>query len=132
MFTDTYTEVTEGIRVTVRSAYLSEESSPAHDYYTFVYRVHIQNESSYRVQLLRRKWIITDGVGRKSEVSGEGVVGKQPVLDPGESHEYESGTHFSTPVGKMHGFYYFIRLVDGGELKVRIPDFTMIVPQYLN
>ena len=132
MFSDKFSKVTEGIRVNVRSAYLREESLPLQEHYVFAYQVQIINESPYRVQLLRRKWVITDGVGMKRVVNGEGVIGQQPVLNPGETHEYISGCDFHTPAGKMEGYYYFIRSADDSEFRVRIPQFTMFVPYLLN
>ena len=132
MFSERSSKITEGIRVNVRSAYLREESLPEQEHYVFAYQVQIINESPYRVQLMRRKWVITDGVGFKRKVDGDGVIGQQPVLNPGESHEYISGCNFDIPVGKMEGWYYFVRSVDGSEFKVRIPQFTMFVPYLLN
>lgn len=132
MFSDTFSNVTHGIRVSVRTAYLKEESSPRHEHFVFAYQVRIHNESPYRVKLMSRKWFITDGLGRKRMVAGEGVVGKQPELGPGESHEYVSGCNFETPVGKMEGFYYMVREADGTELKIRIPSFTMVQPYLMN
>jgi len=132
MFSERFSKVTEGIRVNVRSAYLREESLPLHEHYVFAYQVQIINESPYRVQLMRREWHITDGVGARREIEGDGVIGQQPVLNPGETHEYISGCDFDTPSGKMEGWYYFVRSVDGSEFKVRIPAFTMFVPYLLN
>lgn len=131
MFSDANTTVTEGVRVDVRTAWLRERSSPQFGHFVFAYKVRITNESSERVQLLRRKWLITDAVGQKREVSGDGVVGRQPVLHPGEFHEYISGCDFITPVGQMKGYYYMQRS-DGSELRVEIPEFTMVVPHLLN
>lgn len=132
MFSEITSTVTEGVRVSVRTAYVKEQSSPHLDHFVFAYKVQIVNESPYRVQLLRRKWIITDGIGRKRSVSGEGVIGKQPVLEPGESHEYISGCDFQTPIGQMRGYYYMERAMDDEEIKVKIPRFTMVVPYLLN
>lgn len=120
--------ITDGVRVDVRTAYVHDESSPKHQYYVFLYQVDITNESEYQVQLLRREWHIVDGYGKHRMVEGEGVVGKQPVLKPGESHSYVSGSHFSTPVGAMHGFYLMARTLDGAQFWVDIPAFTMEVP----
>ena len=132
MFTNSSSRVTEGIRVQVRSLYLNDDSSPEQDYFMFAYKVLIVNESPYKVQLLRRQWQITDGLGQKRSVSGEGVVGLQPVLAPGESHEYISGCNFCTPIGRMEGFYFFIRSSDNAEFKVRIPKFILACPFTLN
>ena len=123
--------VTEGIRVNVRTAYVKDESSPKHNYYVFAYQVEIINESAYSVQLISREWHIVDGIGSRRVVQGEGVVGKQPHITPGETHRYVSGSHFQTPVGRMSGFYSMVRKVDGAIIQVQIPPFTMMVP-YLN
>ena len=124
--------VTEGIRVNVRTNYVSEESSPRHRFYYFTYRVEIINESPYDVQLLGRKWLIVDGMGEYRAVQGEGVVGKQPHLSPGTTHYYTSGVHFRTPVGRMSGYYTMVRQVDMESLKVQIPPFVMEVPYMQN
>lgn len=124
--------VTDGIRVSVRTAYMEEESSPKHLHYAFAYQIEIENESDHVVKLLSREWHITDGIGRKELVEGEGVVGKQPLLHPGEEHTYVSGTHFQTPVGKMEGWYYFIRLPERTRFRVRIPAFSMVIPALCN
>lgn len=123
-------KVTSGIRVNVRSAYIRDESSPKHHYYVFAYQVEIINESSQAVKLISREWHITDGIGIKRTVKGEGVVGKQPHISPGETHRYVSGCHFQTSIGKMEGHYNMLK-PDGSYLKVHIPPFTMTVP-YLN
>lgn len=121
-------KVTEGIRVNVRSVYVNDESSPKHRYYVFAYQVEIINESAYAVQLLRREWHIVDGVGSYRRVEGEGVVGKQPHIAPGQQHTYVSGSHFQTPIGKMSGYYEMERQIDGARLRVQIPPFVMMVP----
>lgn len=131
MFSEPSSKITEGVRVAVRTAWLEERSSFANGHFVFAYKVQIYNESPQQVQLLRRKWIITDAVGRVRVVSGDGVIGEQPVLLPGESHEYISGCDFQTPIGHMTGYYYMVR-PDGSSLRVRIPDFTMSVPHLLN
>jgi len=92
------TAVTEGIRVTVEAVYLEDRSSPDDDTYAFAYVVAIANEGGTRVQLMRRHWLITDGNGEVREVEGEGVVGEQPVLEPGGVHRYASGAVLVTPV----------------------------------
>lgn len=123
--------VTEGIRVNVRSAYIRDESSPSHQYFVFAYQVEIINESDAVVQLMSREWHITDGVGVQRVVKGEGVVGKKPIIRPGQTYKYVSGSHFNTNIGKMSGYYRMVRVEDGTELAVDIPAFVMIVP-YLN
>ncbi|MEL6673759.1 MAG: Co2+/Mg2+ efflux protein ApaG [Bacteroidota bacterium] len=132
MPTNLSSQVTEGIRVNVRTAYIQDESSPKHRYYVFAYQVEIINESQYSVQLLRREWRITDGVGKKRKVEGEGVVGKQPHIAPGETYRYVSGSQFNTPVGKMSGYYFMQRTADQVEVAVEIPPFTMVAPALNN
>ena len=123
--------VTEGIRITVEATYVADRSAPEDASYAFAYRVTIANESASRVQLLRRHWIITDGNGRIEEVEGPGVVGQQPVLDPGGQHQYTSGAVLVTPVGTMEGTYAMVE--DGGRaFTVRIPRFALQVPGVLH
>ena len=124
--------VTEGVKVSVRTEYQPEYSSPMQAHYVFTYRITIENGSGYTVQLLRRHWMIHDSNGSVREVEGEGVVGQQPVLEPGEAHEYVSGCNLKTGVGKMRGTYQMERLVDGSHFDVDIPEFTLIVPFRLN
>lgn len=131
MFSNNTSIRTEGVLVSVRSAYVAAQSNPHLEHYVFAYKVLIRNESDTTVQLLRRQWFIRDAMGRVQQVDGEGVVGQKPVLAPGESHEYMSGCDFHTPIGQMHGFYFMVR-PDGTEFKVRIPRFTMVYPTILN
>ncbi|MEO0470713.1 MAG: Co2+/Mg2+ efflux protein ApaG [Bacteroidota bacterium] len=132
MASQTSSRLTNGIRVNVRSAYIRDESSPKHQYFVFAYQIEIINESDYRVQLLSREWHITDGYGQKQIVRGEGVVGKQPILQPGQSHKYVSGSHFQTPIGRMHGHYIMQRQLDDATFSVDIPAFIMEVPHLSN
>ncbi|MCI4669369.1 MAG: Co2+/Mg2+ efflux protein ApaG [Bacteroidia bacterium] len=132
MSTSISSKVTEGIRVNVRAIYAKDESSPAHNYFVFAYEVEIINESLYTVQLLSREWHITDGIGRRRIVEGEGVIGQQPVIRSGDRHKYVSGSHFPTPIGKMEGYYFMHREMDGAEIQVEIPPFVMATPYILN
>ncbi|MGH7088360.1 MAG: Co2+/Mg2+ efflux protein ApaG, partial [Stellaceae bacterium] len=91
-----YSETTKSIRVTVKPVYLEDQSSPADHHYVWAYHVRIENRGGETVQLRRRHWRITDAIGRVNEVRGPGVVGEQPVLRPGESFEYTSGTPLNT------------------------------------
>lgn len=117
--------LTEGIRISVETQFLPEQSSRALDKYVFAYRITIENESASDVQLLRRRWEIVDGLGERRVVAGEGVVGFQPKLTPGESHSYSSGCYFRTPIGKMSGYYTMARLHDGARFFVEIPAFIL-------
>lgn len=121
------TAVTEGVRVTVESTYLEEHSAPEHNRYAFAYFVTISNESAPRVQLRRRHWIITDGNGKVEEVEGPGVVGEQPVLDPGDTHRYTSGAVITTPVGTMEGSYE-MHDGEGRVFLAKIPRFSLRMP----
>lgn len=126
------TQTTQGVQVTVTTNYLPDYSSPGQQHFVFAYKINIQNNSEFTVKLLRRYWQIFDTNGTVREVEGEGVVGQQPVLEPGESHQYVSGCNLKTGIGKMVGNYTMERLVDGREFKVEIPEFVLIVPYKLN
>jgi ApaG protein len=122
-----FTAITEGVRVTVESRFLQEHSAADEDRYAFAYFITIANEGSTRVQLKRRHWIITDGNGKVEEVEGPGVVGEQPVLAPGESHRYTSGSVLATPVGTMEGTYE-MHEADGRIFQAEIPRFSLQMP----
>ncbi|PJJ48032.1 MULTISPECIES: Co2+/Mg2+ efflux protein ApaG [Hymenobacter] len=126
------TTTTQGVTVSVTTNYLPDYSSPAQEHYVFAYKIDILNGSEYTVKLLRRHWYIYDANGVVREVEGEGVVGQQPVLEPGESHQYVSGCNLKSGLGKMCGSYQMERLVDGREFSVEIPEFTLVVPYRLN
>lgn len=123
---------TEGIKVSVVTEYQSEYSHPYQHHYVFTYRILIENNSSNTIQLLRRYWVIYDSNGTVREVEGDGVIGQQPILEPGEKHEYVSGCNLKTAIGKMFGHYTMEKIVDGKQFRVQIPEFTMIVPYVLN
>ena len=128
MATDDYTEVTRGIRVSVRAEYLDEQSDPDEGRFVWAYRVTIRNEGAETVQLLRRSWIITDATGRVQRVHGPGVIGEQPVLGPGERFEYTSGTPLGTPSGIMSGLYHMVVRDTGEMFDVVIPTFSLDSP----
>lgn len=123
-----YSATTHSIIITVEPYYLDEESEPGKNRYVWAYRVRIENKGSETVQLKSRYWRITDSRGRVQEVRGEGVVGEQPVLGPGESFEYTSGTPLTTPSGIMAGRYY-METVDGRGLEIEIPTFSLDSPE---
>src|SRR4051794_8370603 len=125
-------QTTQGVQVTVTTNYLPDYSSPGQQHYVFAYKINIANNSGYTVKLLRRYWQIFDSNGTVREVEGEGVVGLQPVLEPGESHQYVSGCNLKTDLGKMKGHYEMERLVDGRKFTVEIPEFVLITPYKLN
>jgi ApaG protein len=118
---------TLGVRVTVRPRYLPEQSLPEGGRYVFAYLVRIENVGPQAVQLLSRRWLIHDSVGEDLEVAGEGVVGRQPTLRPGEVHEYNSFCILKSPRGHMEGHYRFVR-ADGSELVAGIPRFDLEAP----
>lgn len=122
-----YTQTTEDITITVKPFYLDEQSSPDDNHFVWAYRVRIENKSDNTVQLLRRYWKITDAFGRIQEVRGAGVVGEQPILRPGESFEYSSGTPLPTPSGIMVGVYEMEKS-DGVRFDVGIPAFSLDSP----
>ena len=103
-----YSSKTSEIRVSVEPTYLEDQSEPGEGHYVWAYHVRIENEGNETVQLLTRYWHITDGIGRIQEVRGPGVVGEQPVLEPGDSFEYTSGTPLATPSGIMLGSYQIV------------------------
>jgi ApaG protein len=113
--------------VTVEPTFLEDQSSPDESYYVWAYTVRIENKGGDVVQLRRRRWLITDSQGRVQEVEGEGVVGEQPVLKPGEHFEYTSGAPLATPSGFMEGSYE-MRTTRGDTLDVTIPAFSLDSP----
>lgn len=126
------TTTTQGVTVTVTTNYLPDYSSPSQDHYVFAYRIEIRNDSEFTVKLLRRHWYISDANTGVREVEGEGVVGRQPVLEPGETHQYVSGCNLKSGVGKMRGTYLMERFGNGARFEVEIPEFTLMVPYRMN
>lgn len=118
---------TDGIRVRVQSQYVADQSSPREDRYVFAYTITISNEGARTAELRTRHWIITDGRGTIEEVRGDGVVGKQPRLHPGQSFQYTSGCILTTPVGTMHGTYRMWR-DDGSYVDAVIAPFSLALP----
>ena len=124
--------VTSGIQVSVEVTYQSEFSSPHQLHFVFTYKVTIENKSSQTVQLLRRRWEISDAAETKKIIEGDGVVGQQPILEPGESHSYVSGCNLKSGLGKMTGVYGMEKLFDGTKFEVTIPEFQMIASYFQN
>lgn len=119
------------IEVDVETTYIEEQSAPESNRYVFAYTVTIRNEGDAAAKLLTRHWIISDGNGNTQEIHGEGVVGEQPYLLPGESYKYTSGTIIETPVGSMEGSYQM--LSDAGiPFDAQIPAFTLSLPHTLH
>ena len=119
------------ITVTVKTAYLADQSDPSRNQYVFAYTITIANTGAVAAQLISRNWIITNALHQVQEVKGAGVVGQQPVLRPGESFEYTSGTSLSTAVGTMRGTYQMMA-EDGHAFDAAIPLFTLSVPRVLH
>lgn len=119
------------ISITVKSSYIPEQSIPEQDRYVFAYTINIANTGTAAATLLRRHWIITDANNKVEEVHGDGVVGEQPHLQPGEVFEYTSGAMLETPVGCMEGNYDMIG-EDGVEFEADIPVFSLSSPQALH
>jgi ApaG protein len=122
-----YEQTTRAIKVVVKPIFLEDQSSPADNHYVWAYHVRIENQGGDTVQLRRRHWQITDARGRMQEVRGAGVVGEQPVLQPGEAFEYTSGTPLPTPSGIMVGSYE-METRDGATFEVAIPAFSLDSP----
>ncbi len=122
------TRTTNGITVSVETQYLDEHSDPRYNKYIFGYHITIENASPHTVQLMRRHWVIQDGNGQLRDVEGEGVVGQQPVLEPGAVHAYTSFCNLSSEFGKMSGTYLMSRADDGSLFEVAIPEFQMAAP----
>jgi len=126
------TLTTNHITVSVETEYLAEHSNPRTGKYIFGYHITIENGSPHTVQLLRRHWLIQDACGTLREVEGEGVVGLQPVLAPGEVHGYSSFCNLDTDTGKMTGAYLMARTDDSSVFEASIPEFVMVAPFKLN
>ena len=125
----TYTATTRGIAVSVEPAYLEEHSSPGNSQYVWAYHVTIENRGPETVQLLSRHWMITNARGELNEVKGPGVVGEQPILEPGESFQYTSGAPLNTPWGMMGGSY-LMETESGERFDIEIPTFSLDSPHH--
>ncbi|MBA1148477.1 Co2+/Mg2+ efflux protein ApaG [Ectothiorhodospiraceae bacterium WFHF3C12] len=119
------------LEIEVEPAYLDAQSDPEADRYAFSYTVTIRNNGTVAIRLLRRRWLITDADGNEREVRGEGVIGEQPYLAPGDDYRYSSGTVLNTPVGAMRGSYR-MQAEDGAEFDATIDAFTLAVPGTLH
>ena len=126
------TQITDGVRVSVETLFQSEYSNPEKEHFMFAYKIRIENLTEYSVKLLRRYWYIFDSIGTIREVEGEGVVGLQPEIAPGETHEYVSGCHLRSDIGNMWGRYEMLRELDQEILEIAIPKFSLIAPYRLN
>lgn len=128
---ETSSAVTNGIRIVVRCRYVPEQSQPLFERFVFAYTVRIHNEGSLSAQLLSRHWVVTDCKGKVEQVRGAGVVGKQPILHPGEYFEYTSSAVLVVPRGEMHGSYR-MHTVNGRTFDAVIAPFLLAQPYSLN
>jgi ApaG protein len=119
------------ITVEPRATYVEDQSDPSKNQYVFAYTISVTNTGTVPAQLISRHWVITDANNKVMEVKGLGVIGQQPLLKPGESFEYTSGTHLETAVGTMHGTYQMVA-EDGQHFDAPIPSFTLSVPRILH
>jgi ApaG protein len=119
------------IRIEVETAYLEEQSEPKDQRYVFAYTITIRNEGPQPARLLTRHWVITDANGKVQEVRGDGVVGEQPYLKPGQGFRYSSGAVIETPVGSMQGSYQMVT-DDGAQFAAPIPAFRLAIPGLLH
>jgi ApaG protein len=122
---------TEGVRIKVKASYWPERSAPDNSQWAFTYSITVVNEGTRVATLRARHWVITDGNGRVEEVRGEGVVGKQPRLEAGESFEYTSWAMLRAPFGTMRGEYLMER-ADGSRFEAKIGEFVLSMPNALN
>lgn len=125
-------QLTEGVEISVQTRFLPSESSIRHGHYFFMYEITIENKNGFSVQLLSRHWHINDSNGEYREVKGEGVIGEQPIIEPGQKYSYRSGCNLATEIGRMEGTYTMLRLVDDTEFIARIPAFDFVLPSKLN
>lgn len=125
-------QVTAGIAISVETFYQPEYSNPMNNEYMFAYRIIIENNNHFPIKLLKRHWHIVDSNNIRREIEGEGVVGMQPVVSPGEEYRYVSGANLRTEIGKMYGIYLMENQHNKKQFEVPIPEFDMIVPFKMN
>lgn len=125
-------KISEGVQISVETFYQAEYSNVANNEYMFAYRVNVENTNNFPVKLLYRHWFIFDSNGTTREVEGEGVIGVQPVINPGESYQYVSGCNLASEIGRMRGDYLFENVYNKKQFSAIIPSFEMLVPFKLN
>jgi len=125
-------KVTEGVNIMVETFYQPAHSNPLNSEYLFAYRITIENRTANTLKLLSRHWHIIDSNGTHREVEGEGVVGEQPVIAPGDSYQYSSAANLNSDIGKMYGTYVVENLSNKRKMKVAIPEFQLVAPAKLN
>lgn len=126
------TLITAGIEIRVETFYHYAESNPGNNEFIHSYRIVMSNHNPFTVQLLRRKWMISNSYREVKMVEGDGVMGRQPILYPGDSYEYVSGCSLQSPIGRMDGIYIFQNKKTGKEFEVKIPVFRLEAPEILN
>jgi ApaG protein len=124
--------ITNDVKIVVETAYQNNKQSATESKHMFAYRIHIENQGEHTLKLLRRNWHIIDSLDGESVVEGEGVVGVQPLLEPGEKYQYVSGCLLSSDIGKMYGTYLMERQIDGLLFEVNIPEFVLSTPFIMN
>jgi|SRR5690606_4694968 len=125
-------QITEGISVQVETFYKPEHNEQIEDEHLFAYRITINNLGSFPIKLHARHWEILDASGTHRIVDGEGVVGEQPIINPGEQYQYVSAVNLESEMGSMQGYYTMINLFNNRSFNVIIPEFTLVVPYVLN
>lgn len=126
------TEISEGVTVSVETFYQPEHSNPVNELFLFTYRITLENNNAFPVQLLSRHWYIFDSNADRREVEGEGVVGEQPIINPSKKYQYVSACDLKSEMGKMHGKYTMENCHNKKTFSINIPSFEMIVPLKLN
>lgn len=127
-----FVATTDGIKIYAEVVFSEAESQPKKNNYLFAYRITIENNNTYDVQLLARHWYIFDSAVQHREIEGEGVVGKQPIIATGAKHQYVSGCGIHSDLGTMHGYYTMKRIFDNSLFEAQIPTFVLITPDRLN
>lgn len=125
-------QISTFIKITATPTYLNEQMNDGNGDHFFTYTISIENTSKYPIKLLSRYWRIVDAAGYTKNVEGDGVVGRQPIIDPGQKYVYSSAVSIESELGRMGGFYTFIELSTMQEFDVTIPDFDLVVPAILN
>jgi|SRR5690625_1225603 len=128
-FTDVMNEqISAGVTISVETFYQPEYSNPLNGEFMFAYRIEIENNNQFPIKLLRRRWHIIDADGSRREMEGKGVVGMQPVIQPGENYRYISGVNLRTEIGKMYGAFCMQNQQNKHRFDAAIPEFVMVVP----
>lgn len=126
------TQSTSGVIISVECIYQPEYSKPENMHFMFAYRITIENNSDYTIQVIGRHWDIFDSIGELNQVDGEGIVGEQPILEPGQIHQYVSGCNLKSEIGYMQGYYIMERKISQEYFRVTIPRFNLIANYRMN